>query len=104
MPCRSRRASISSRPRESLARSRRPSDTNGGTTGLLGFRAGGDGADLAGAAGGFTDADAEEGPVTGAFASDALVCEILACDVLARRDFLRNGLVCLATLSHSARS
>jgi len=55
---------------------------------------------LAGAAGAFTD----EGEVAEAFASEAFASETLACEVLARRGFFRNGLVCLATLSHSARS
>jgi len=55
---------------------------------------------LAGAAGGFT----EEDEAAEAFATEALTSGVLASEVLARRDVLRNGLVCLATLSHSARS
>jgi len=50
---------------------------------------------LAGAAGGFTEEDA---------AAEAFATEALASEVLPRRDVFRNGLVCLATLSHSARS
>jgi uncharacterized membrane protein YgcG len=54
---------------------------------------------LTGAAG-FT----EEDEVAEAIAGEVFACEVLACEVLARRDVFRRGLVCLATLSHSARS
>src|SRR3954470_13592356 len=90
MPCRSSRASISLRPRDSFVRSRLPSGASGGTAGFAARGAGAaaigrgdDAGRVAGAAG--------EGSVRGA-----------AC-TLATRCFL-SGLTCLATLSHSARS
>lgn len=60
---------------------------------------------LAGAAGGFTEGDdAAEAFASEVFASEVLPSDVLPCEVLPRRAFFRNGLVCLATLSHSARS
>src|SRR5450755_2392175 len=91
MPCRSSFASIWFSPRESCERSRRPIGGSGGADGGCGFAArdvlakvsdfGAAALVTAGASmiGGFTSA-------------------------LAVRGFLRSGFVCLATLSHSARS
>src|SRR6266702_4345973 len=90
MPCRSSRASISLRPRDSFVRSRLPSGASGGIAGFdargAGAAANGlaDGADLAtGAAG--------EGSVRGA-----------ACTFVAR--YFLSGLTCFATSSQRSRS
>ena len=93
MPCRSSRASISFRPRESCERSRRPSGANGGATGAtsgLGARGTLAGGCAFGAAAGFA--------ATGVSESGAASCGFAA------RDRFRNGLVCFATLSHRTRS
>src|SRR6516162_1611342 len=87
MPCRSSRASISLRPRESRERCLRPSGASGGVIGLLGFGAG-----LAaigrGDAGALADGGSAEPDGIG----------------FAARAFLRSGLTWRATLSHSVRS
>src|ERR1700736_122786 len=89
MPCRSSLASMSFLPRDNCERSRRPSGAKGG----------GDvfGGETIGAA---------------AFGFGAIACFVTAAvsdagaaaSAFATRGFLRSGLTCLATLSHSARS
>jgi hypothetical protein len=91
MPCRSSRASISFRPRESCERSRRPMGASGGAGGASGFGGsiileGGTCLDGAG------------------FAAAAISATGVAAGGLAARSLFRSGFVCFVTLSHSARS
>src|ERR1700739_886921 len=91
MPCKSSLASISLLPRESFARSRRPSVASGGIAGLLGLGTG-------------TDTIGRDVALVVALAGAGFGCfGSTACD-FAARGFLRKGLTCLATLSHSERS
>src|SRR3954454_920586 len=86
MPCRSSLASICFRPRDNCARSRRASGASGG--GSVGkILAGGD-----------RELEAAGFDVAGGFT----VWEWACCFGI--RDFFRSGLICLATLSQSARS
>jgi len=90
MPCRSSRASICFRPRESCERSRRPSGASGGAAdGSFGARAISAGESGFGGATGFTASVPE---------SDK------NCRRLGGARFLRSGLICFATLSHKACS
>ena len=90
MPCRSSRASISLRPRESCERSRRPSGASGGGSDL--------GAAQLSAA---SQAVLARQPVA---ARHWFPPRRKATGGFAARCRLRSGLTCLATLSHSARS
>ena len=94
MPCRSSRASISLRPRDSCERSRRPSGASGG--------AAGGGAGLARSRGVLAGGSCFGG-LAGLAAAGVTGSGDAAC-AFAARAFLRSGFVCLATLSHSARS
>src|SRR4051794_5267754 len=84
MPCKSSRASICFRPRDSCERSRRPNGAKGGGGGTL------------------LDGDILVGGdlVAGLVATAA--CSAAA--VFGARGFFRSGLICVARLSHSARS
>src|SRR6195256_3996404 len=95
MPCRSSRASISFRPRESCKRSRRPSgaSSGGAARGTCGFGA----RRILVDGGGF-------GEAAGFAAAGASVAGESPAGGFAARCFLRSGLVCFATLSHNARS
>src|SRR3954451_12695920 len=89
MPWRSSRASISFRPRDRCDRSRRPIGASGGGFGFEGTTIGA-GATCFGKAAGF-------GPTL-------LSASAATTGGFEARCRLRNGLTCLATLSHSARS
>ena len=96
IPCRSSRASISFRPRDKCERSRRPSGASGGAGGgIAGFGVRGiltdgtDGGDLGEASGFAATGASKSGEPAWGFAARCL---------------LPSGLVCLATLSHNARS
>src|ERR1700688_1936823 len=88
MPCRSSRASICFLPRDNCERSRRPSGASGGAAGPSGF----------GARKILADTDGL-GCATG-FGTEAAS----TVSGFAARGLLRRGFVCLATLSHNARS
>ena len=89
MPCRSSRASICLRPRESCERSRRPSGASGGALGPWLSR--------------HPCGRKRFWRCDGFGGRRRLVAGEAACG-FAARDFFRNGLVCFATLSHSACS
>ena len=89
MPCRSSRASICFRPRDSCDRSRRPSGASGGAAGFGAFEILADESGCDEAVGFAVTGGSTPGNASGGFAA---------------RGFFRSGLVCFATLSHNARS
>src|SRR5438093_13325959 len=89
MPCRSSRASISFRPRDRCDRSRRPIGASGGGSGFEGATR---------RAGAICRGEAAD------FGATLLSASVEATDGFEARCRLRNGLTCLATLSHSARA